>query len=116
MQSPAPVIVYTPVYSEDKSQGPKEWREEIAFPSQFRVIHEVRILSGTNNGLDMALVAGKEGISILWFDQSSSQWSHRIIGTGLTNPDPPILYGSGSVDICRVGDDPVGYIVTCEVS
>ncbi|KAJ7813859.1 hypothetical protein B0H14DRAFT_3112035 [Mycena olivaceomarginata] len=93
LTSPAPIIIYTPAYGEDPSQN-------IAFPSQFRLIHDAKLLPGTNSGLDMVLVAGREGIALLWFNNASKKETIRI-------------GGSGSVDVVRVGDDPVGYIAAC---
>jgi hypothetical protein len=114
--SPAPIIIYTPAYGEDPSQGPQSWSENIAFPSQFRLIHDAKLLPGTNSGLDMVLVAGREGIALLWFNNASKKWEHRIVGSGLPREGDNPYWGSGSVDVVRVGDDPVGYIAACEVT
>ncbi|KAJ6600286.1 hypothetical protein DFH09DRAFT_1127960 [Mycena vulgaris] len=112
LTSPAPIIIYTPAYGEDPSEGPQSWSENIAFPSQFRLIHDAKLLPGTNSGLDMVLVAGREGIALLWFN--NGKWEHSIVGSGLPrNGDNP-YWGSGSVDVVCVGDDPVGYIAACE--
>ncbi|KAJ7107338.1 hypothetical protein C8R44DRAFT_637345 [Mycena epipterygia] len=115
LTSPAPIVIYTPIYlPEDASQGPQSWSESIAYPSQFRLIHDVKLLPGTNDGLDMVLVAGKEGIVLLWFNTTSNKWEHHIVGTGSQQKGDNPYWGSGSVDVVRVGDDPVGYIATCE--
>ncbi|THV03946.1 hypothetical protein K435DRAFT_835549 [Dendrothele bispora CBS 962.96] len=107
---PAPILVFTP----DKGSPTECWKKEVAFPSQFRLIHHCRVLPGVNDGLDLALVAGREGIIALWFDQKKQRWCHNVIGEGLgKTPDNP-YWGSGSVDICRIKDDKVGYIATCE--
>ncbi|KAJ7175097.1 hypothetical protein C8R43DRAFT_1057751 [Mycena crocata] len=112
--SPAPVIVYTPIYGSDASHGPKSWSAVNAFPSQFRIIHDAKLLPGTNGGLDMVLVAGREGIALLWFDSARHQWKHHIVGTGLPKEQDNPLWGSGTVDVVRVGDDSVGYVATGE--
>ncbi|KAJ7660887.1 hypothetical protein DFH06DRAFT_1400283 [Mycena polygramma] len=114
LTSPAPVIIYTPAYGDDPSKGPQSWSEDIAFPSQFRLIHDAKLLPGTNNGLDMVLGAGREGIVLLWFDKPSKKWEYRIIGSGVPQEGNNPYWGSGSVDVVRVGDDPVGYIAACE--
>ncbi|KAJ7588972.1 hypothetical protein C8J56DRAFT_1164578 [Mycena floridula] len=93
LKSPAPVIIYSPSYGKNKSEGPESWSEHIAFPSQFRLIHDTKLIPGAN-GLDMVLVAGLEGIVLLC----------------TLNP----YHGSGSVDVARVGDDSVGYIAASE--
>ena len=65
----------------------------------------------------MILAAGREGIATLWFDQTGKKWEYAIVGQGLpqdsasNNP----YWGSGSVDICKAGNDDVAYIATCEV-
>ncbi|KAI0316808.1 hypothetical protein OF83DRAFT_1172533, partial [Amylostereum chailletii] len=116
LQSPAPILIFTPVYNSDKSQGPTSWTKETAFASQFRLIHDVRLLPRSNGELDMVVVSGREGIVLLWFDSDGQKWSYNVVGEGLLPPAPssPGYWGSGSVDVCRVGDDDVGYIATCE--
>ncbi|KAJ7021157.1 hypothetical protein C8F04DRAFT_1013557 [Mycena alexandri] len=113
--SPTPILVYTPIYGSNVSEGPQSWEEEIPFPSQFRIIHDAKLVPGSTSGLDMVLVAGREGTALLWFNKSSNQWEHRIVGAGLPREgtDNP-YWGSGSVDFVRVENDPVGYITTCE--
>ena len=67
LSSPTPIVVFTPQYLDidDKSPGPKSWESDNAYPSQFRLIHEARVLPKANGDLDMVLVAGKEGIVLL---------------------------------------------------
>ncbi|KAF7984115.1 hypothetical protein HWV62_16736 [Athelia sp. TMB] len=111
--SPAPVLTFTPT---DKSTNPGRgpWTEEVAFAAEFHLIHEAVLIPGANDGLDMVIVAGREGTVLLWFDQSAKKWCHNVIGTGLPETKPNPYWGSGSVDLCKVGDDPVGYVATCE--
>lgn len=115
LDSPAPIIIYTPSYEADKSQGPVSWSQDIAFASEFRLIHDTKLLPGDNNGLDMVLVAGREGVVLLWFDEVASTWSHNVIGTGLPSEPSNPYWGSGSIDVACFEDDPVGYLVCCEV-
>lgn len=115
LTSPAPVLVFTPVYGSDPAQGPTSWNKDVAFDSEFRLIHDARVLSNTNEDLDMVLVAGREGIVLLWFDQMSQAWKYNVIGEGLPKSGNNPYWGSGSVDVCRVGDDEIGYIAACEV-
>jgi hypothetical protein len=44
LKSPAPILVFTPVYGTDTSHGPQDWKKEVAFKDDFRLIHDVRIL------------------------------------------------------------------------
>jgi hypothetical protein len=115
LDSPAPIIIYTPTYGSDHSHGPVSWSADIAFASEFRLIHEAKLLPGDNNGLDMVLVAGREGIVLLWFDETTKKWTHNVVGTGHPKEAGNPYWGSGSVDVARVGSDPVGYIACCEV-
>ncbi|KAG6894101.1 hypothetical protein C0992_007506, partial [Termitomyces sp. T32_za158] len=110
----APVLVFTPVYGSDPTQGPTSWTKDVAFDSEFRLIHDVTVLSNTNEDLDMVLVAGREGIVLLWFDKVSQTWKYNIVGEGLPQSGNNPYWGSGSVVVCRVGDDEIGYIATCE--
>ncbi|KAH7924398.1 hypothetical protein BV22DRAFT_1013346 [Leucogyrophana mollusca] len=114
--SPAPIPIFTPVYGANKSDGPTSWEESIAFSSDFHLIHDAKLLPRTNGDLDMVLVAGREGITLLWFDATARKWCHNVVGTGLPAPEGGRVpyWGSGSVDICCVEDDDVGYIATCE--
>ncbi|VDB88530.1 unnamed protein product [Peniophora sp. CBMAI 1063] len=117
-QVPAPVIIFTPHYGEDRSKGPSSWNHSVAFPSQFRMIHDVKLLPRSNGNLDMVVVSGQEGIVLLWFDLATSRWQFNVIGEGIPKPSgyPEFheFFGCGSVDICRVGNDDVGYIATVE--
>ncbi|KAG8718990.1 hypothetical protein FRC08_003912 [Ceratobasidium sp. 394] len=115
-ESPAPVIIYTPMKYDD-NKIPSEWKETRPLEDAFRLIHDVQIIHSTTGGLDQAVVAGREGISVMWKDEGSEQWKHENIGSGL--PRSPKVFanpywGSGSVATARVGDDSVGYIATCE--
>ncbi|KAG5730224.1 hypothetical protein E4T56_gene11637 [Termitomyces sp. T112] len=113
--SPAPVLVFTPVYScSDLTQGPTHWIKDIAFDSEFRLIHDAKLLPKTNENLDMILAAGREGLVLFWFDKPSQVWKYNVVSEGLPQSGNNPYWGSGSVDICRVGDDTIGYIATCE--
>lgn len=115
LTSPAPILIYTPTYGLDTSKGPQSWSENVAFETEFRLIHEVKLLPGANNGLDMALVAGREGTVLIWFDEAKKKWEYNVVGTGIPRQEGNPYWGSGSVDVVRVHDDDVGYVATCEV-
>jgi len=114
LDSPAPVIIYSPNYGSNSKEGPESWSENIAFASEFRLIHEAVLLPGSNNGLDMVLVAGREGVVLLWFDESAKKWQHNVISTGLPREGSNPYWGTGTLDVAKVGDDPVGYVASCE--
>ncbi|KZV78152.1 hypothetical protein EXIGLDRAFT_847778 [Exidia glandulosa HHB12029] len=117
--SAAPILIFTPTYGGDRSKGPTSWSEDTAFADRFRMIHDVKLLPRSNGNLDMVVVAGQEGIGLLWYDTHKNEWSFNIVGKGLPPPSDSshpreAFSGSGGVDICRVGDDDVGYIAACE--
>lgn len=112
--SPAPILLYTPKYGSDRKKGPETWECQNIFPSQFRLIHDTTVVPGVNGGHDTVLVAGREGIVYLY--HQDGEWKYNVVGTGLAQSGDNPYWGSGSVDVGRVQDDPVGYVATCEVS
>lgn len=70
--------------------------------------------SPCEGGLDTFLVAGREGIVYFWFDMNA-EWKSNIVGYGMDKVDGNPFWGSGSVDVGRMDDDPVGYIAATEV-
>ncbi|KAI0325062.1 hypothetical protein GY45DRAFT_1438646 [Cubamyces sp. BRFM 1775] len=125
LTSPAPVILFTPEYGSDPSDGPQSWHEDIIFDKEFRLIHDIAIVPGSaetpssnhtelKGVLDTALVAGREGICYLYYSQDTKKWEYVVIGEGLSEEKGNPYWGSGSVSIGAVNDDPVGFIATCE--
>lgn len=115
LDSPAPVIIYTPTYGSDASKGPQSWSEDIAFASQFRLIHQVQLIPGSNGDLDAVLVSGREGVILLYFNERSKEWVYNIIGTGLPREGDSPYWGAGGAHTASVAGDSVGYIASCEV-
>ncbi|KAG8729332.1 hypothetical protein FRC12_021050 [Ceratobasidium sp. 428] len=77
-ESPAPVIIYKP--TEWDSEGvPSKWDDIRPLNDTFRLIHEVQIIHSTTGGLDKAMVAGREGISLMWMDEKTNQWKHENV-------------------------------------
>ena len=93
------------------------------------------VVPGANNGLDQVLLAGREGVSLLWYDIKAEKWTYQNIGTGLPQQPGNPFWGSGSgqyacrvlvrsfpvshvhvVDVARVHGDSAGYVASCEVS
>lgn len=112
------VILYTPTYGNDRSNGPESWSRSVPFPTTFHLIHDAKLLKEMNNGgRDMVLIAPREGVVALWADVTPRlAWRSRVVGNGLPQSRGNPYWGSGSVDVARVGNDAVGYIVACEVS
>ncbi|RDX48488.1 hypothetical protein OH76DRAFT_1483853 [Lentinus brumalis] len=109
--TPAPMIVWTApddprAADQDEGQG---WEESVAFPDTFRLVHEIAVVPGANDGLDQVLLAGREGVSVLWYDVKTKKWTYQNIGTGLPSQPGNPFWGSGSVDVARVHGDSAGY-------
>lgn len=118
-ETPAPVLIYKPTLWDPTDGSPVGWTTLTPLPNAFRLIHDVEVIHSTNGGLDKALVAGREGISMMWMDEKTEVWHHSNVGTGVPQSRRPFAnpyWGSGSVATARVGNDSVGYIASCEVS
>ncbi|KAJ1304797.1 hypothetical protein OPQ81_005933 [Rhizoctonia solani] len=114
--SPAPIIIYTPTEC-DADGAPSKWATTNADTENFRLIHDVEIIHSEDGGLDKVLIASREGISLLWVDEKTSNWTHENVGLGIPQSRKPFenpYWGSGSVATGRVGKDRFGYIATCE--
>ncbi|EIN03466.1 hypothetical protein PUNSTDRAFT_128760 [Punctularia strigosozonata HHB-11173 SS5] len=113
-ESPAPVIIYTAPPDPRSPQVDGGWPNEIAFKDTFRLVHEITVIPGANNGLDQVLLAGREGISLIWYNETSKKWMSEHLGSGLSQTRGNPFWGSGSVDVAKVHDDSAGYIASCE--
>ena len=71
------------------------------FGFQFRLIHDVKLVARGNVGLDMILVAGREGVATLWFDQfTGKKWEYAIVGQGLPQSDSNNPFWGSALRIC----------------
>ncbi|KAF8600871.1 hypothetical protein BDV93DRAFT_558972 [Ceratobasidium sp. AG-I] len=116
-ETPAPVIIYKQADWDTNDGSPTQWTTHKVLPDTFRLIHDVQVIHSTDGGLDKALVAGREGISMMWMDEKTEVWQHSNVGTGIPQSRRPFAnpyWGSGSVATARVGNDSVGYIASCE--
>ncbi|THH03890.1 hypothetical protein EW145_g5922 [Phellinidium pouzarii] len=100
LSDPAPVIIYTAPNNptrridSDNSEG---WPHEVAFANSFRLVHEVIVIPSTDGGLDQVLLAGREGISLIWYEINAKEWRSENIGTGLPETKGNPYWGSASV-------------------
>ncbi|PBK94251.1 hypothetical protein ARMGADRAFT_1078954 [Armillaria gallica] len=111
LDTPVPVIIYT---KPDDPMSASEWEKDVPFDNLFRVVHEVVVVPSPNGGLDRIMLAGREGISFLWFDASTKKWDYKILGKGLPEIPGDPYWGSGSVSVGKVHDDCAGYIASSE--
>jgi hypothetical protein len=89
----------------------------MAFPDTFRsisAIHVIHHTGGNEGGLDKLLVAGTEGVTLLWWEMS--RWHVRNIGpTMVRTPHAPAISGCGLVCVGNIGESLL-YIVSSEVT
>ncbi|CAF1185859.1 unnamed protein product [Rotaria sordida] len=90
-----------------------EWPFEIINQEFFHLIHDAKRFN--NNQLDNLLVASREGINWLYFNSSLKQWTIEHIGDGeQEQKQQTTYYGSGGIDIGRVGNDSFAYMAAVE--
>jgi aldos-2-ulose dehydratase len=109
----APVIIFTAPENPKDTHG--DWPSEIVWKRH--LVHEVVVVSAEECGGEMAfdqiVLAGRDGVDVLWYDGSA--WQTFNVGTGLKpTPNNP-YWGAGSVAVGRVGNDYAGYICLAEV-
>ncbi|CAF1533437.1 unnamed protein product [Rotaria socialis] len=108
--SPTPVLLFR---QPDNVLNATEWPYEIIDQKYFHVIHEVTVFKGDQ--LDNILVASREGITWVYFNQKLKQWRIERIGDGEQGlREETGIYGSGAVAVGRTGKDSVSYIVATE--
>lgn len=49
--------------------------------------------------MDQVVLAGREGISLIWFDTSADTWRTENLGTGLPETPGNPFWGSGSGEL-----------------
>ena len=89
-----------------------EWPYEIINQEYFHVIHDAELVK--KDQLDTLLIASREGITWLYFDLSTNQWIIENIGSGESQQQETIFYGSGSLGVGKIGYDNFAYIATAE--
>ncbi|KAK0503732.1 hypothetical protein EDD18DRAFT_1456907 [Armillaria luteobubalina] len=108
---PVPVITYT---KPGDPMSPSEWEKDVPFNSNFRVVYEVVVIPSYNGGLDRIMLASREGISFLWYNDSAKKWEFETLGTGMPQIPGNRFWGSGSVNVGKVHNDHAGYIASSE--
>ncbi len=109
LTTPAPVIIFTA--PEDARQVQGDWPLEVV--TEKHLVHEVVLVPSEGRGFDQILLAGRDGVDLIWFDGVS--WQTFNVGTGLPSSPGNPYWGAGSVAIARVDEDSAGYIASSEV-
>jgi hypothetical protein len=108
--SPIPVLLFR---QPDNVLNATEWPYEIISQDYFHLLHEATLFKVDQ--LDNLLIASREGISWVYFNQNLKQWTIENIGEGEQGLEEQTgNYGSGAVAVGQTGNDSVSYIATAE--
>ncbi|CAF4114468.1 unnamed protein product [Rotaria sp. Silwood2] len=108
--SPVPVLLFR---QPDDALNAEEWPCEIINEQFFHLIHDAKKCNA--NKLDNLLIASREGINWLYFNEKNQKWAIENIGEGEQGEKQQTpYYGSGCVDAGKVGNDSLAYIATVE--
>jgi len=118
--TPIPIIKFQ---CPDKLLESNEWASSVIDDKNFTVIHEIaqKKFEGPH-GLDSMIIASREGTTRLYFEDG--QWKRDLITSGeprrpgqsatSESPGSGDHWGTGCVDVGRIGDDPFAYIATSD--
>jgi hypothetical protein len=109
-----PVVLFQ---KPDGAETAPNWPMSTVDDSHFRLIHGATAKRNLipDSDLDSVLVASDEGITWLYYDQTTSRWIKHLIGTGeLTQFNQTGFRGSGDADVGRLEDDPFAYVAAVE--
>ncbi|CAF1077711.1 unnamed protein product [Rotaria sordida] len=108
--TPIPVLLFR---EPDNVLNATEWTREIINQDYFHIIHEATTFKVDQ--LDNLLLASREGITWVYFNQNSKKWTMETIGEGeLGLEEQTGIYGTGVVCIGRTGNDSLSYIAAGE--
>eukprot|EP00897_Mesotaenium_endlicherianum_P007683 jgi/Mesen1/6943/ME000036S06271 len=122
VHSPIRVTLYTPPARAHILSADEGWPAEVVIDS-LHVIHGVttRRFAPTSDAdaaeLDSVLLASQEGVGWLRFDPASGAWAYTNLGTGEVGEverNQTEFFGSGDVDVLKLGGDPFAAIATLE--
>ena len=89
------------------------WDYEIIDRDYFHIIHEATLVRA--GPLDRLIVASREGLNWLYYNVNSQLWEIQKIAEGTQEyRQQTNYYGSGGVDVGRIGTDSMAYIAALE--
>lgn len=109
-----PVMLFT---EPDNLHDAEEWPSAVIDYGNFRFVHGFEKKAGLIPGskLDSVLLAGEEGVTWMYFDESRKAWNKVRIGSGeLGQVERTGFKGSGDVAVGRIQHDPFAYVVAVE--
>ena len=123
LKNPVPIVLYTKPSTADLYTA-ASWNSEVVDDTYYHIIHGISVEkydANTNSNLDSLLVASQEGVTWLYYGQDNT-WHIDLLATGdliqPANPDDAgndnQFFGSGNVDIGKIGTDAYAYIPTLE--
>ncbi|CAF3963763.1 unnamed protein product [Rotaria sordida] len=108
--SPVPVLLFR---QPDNIFNATEWPSEIINKQFFHLIHDATLFN--DGGLDNILIASREGINWLYFNQNLTQWTIVHIGDGeKEQKQQTAYYGSAGIGVGGVGNDSFAYMAAIE--
>ena len=107
---PVPVLLYT---QPDNVTNAESWNQEFIDQHFFHIIHEAtKVRFGA---LDSLVVASREGLNWIHYDESMSRWIIDKIADGEQGQRHQTNYaGSGGVSVGKTGEDRFAYIAALE--
>ncbi|UJR14494.1 hypothetical protein I4U23_001490 [Adineta vaga] len=107
---PVPVLLFR---QPDNVLNATVWKREIINKDYFHIIHDAKKFH--TNSLDSLLIASREGLNWLSYHPKSSKWIIEHISDGeQEDKQQTNFYGSGGVDIGKIGNDSFAYIAALE--
>ncbi|CAF1126501.1 unnamed protein product [Adineta steineri] len=107
---PVPVLLFR---QPDDVLNATSWDSEIIESEFFHLIHDTKMFSGES--LDKLIIASSEGLHWFYYNESSQQWTiEKIVDGEQEEKQQTNYYGTGGVDIGRIGNDPIAYIPAIE--
>jgi hypothetical protein len=107
---PVPVLLFR---QPDDVLNAEAWDREIIDEEFFHIIHDATKINV--DSLDKLLIASREGLTWLFYNENSQKWIIDNIADGEQGEKRQTnYYGSGGVGIGKVGNDALGYIAALE--
>ncbi|KAJ3552120.1 hypothetical protein NM688_g4321 [Phlebia brevispora] len=109
LETPAPVTIFTA--PDDPRNHDGLWPSEVV--TKEHLVHEVVVIPAEGHDqFDRVLLAGRDGVYLIWFN--GRVWEKFSVGEGLPRTSDNPFWGAGSVAVGRIDGDYAGYIASTE--
>ena len=109
-------ILNIPLYTQpDDLDTTLPWDRTVVDNLHFRMLHGAQMKTGinpVNSALDSVVLASDEGVTFLYYDNTTGEWKRVLLGTGdfsVFHETEFNFKGSGNADIGKIGTDKFGY-------